>query len=535
MTLHGDARLLMVESLVLGRAAMGETVAALDLTDRRTITRDGVPVHIEPLAADVRHPRAAFARDARRGARHGDRDPRGAGRRGRACPGSRGARPSPARGCGLAHGTAASSCARWRRTAGRFAASSRAFSQSCAAAPCPASGRSEGRRMNLTPREKDKLLVSLAAMVARGRLARGVKLNHPEAIALITDFVVEGARDGRSRRGPDGGRRACRHGVAVHGGGARDDPRRAGRGDVPRRDETRHGAPPHPMSDAVLLTRAALRRGGGPQGSDPQGRGRAVREPRDRGRAPRGRGRWTPEMVAAALLHDAVEDTEATEATITAAFGPCIATFVAGLDRCAGLEGAPARGAQAPSGRAHRPRAARRPADQDRGPDVEPARRGPPAERLGARRGACLHRGRGACRRRLPGRGPGARGRVRRGAGAGARHARRHRQGRTSDACRLHPRDHRRRGRALCGAAHQEGARRHAPVGRADDGDGTSHGELRRLPRGRRDPRPHLRRRRGAGAWRSAPSWASSAPASSTVSRNARRPTTGPIPTRSDP
>ncbi|MEE3317262.1 MAG: urease subunit gamma [Pseudomonadota bacterium] len=52
--------------------------------------------------------------------------------------------------------------------------------------------------MNLTPREKDKLLVSLAAMVARNRLERGVKLNHPEAIALITDYVVEGARDGRS-------------------------------------------------------------------------------------------------------------------------------------------------------------------------------------------------------------------------------------------------------------------------------------------------------------------------------------------------
>ena len=52
--------------------------------------------------------------------------------------------------------------------------------------------------MKLTPREKDKLLVSVAAMVARNRLARGVKLNHPEAIALITDFVVEGARDGRS-------------------------------------------------------------------------------------------------------------------------------------------------------------------------------------------------------------------------------------------------------------------------------------------------------------------------------------------------
>ncbi|MGE8940276.1 urease subunit gamma [Leptospira interrogans] len=52
--------------------------------------------------------------------------------------------------------------------------------------------------MNLTPREKDRLLVAMAAIVARRRLERGVKLNHPEAIALITDFVVEGARDGRS-------------------------------------------------------------------------------------------------------------------------------------------------------------------------------------------------------------------------------------------------------------------------------------------------------------------------------------------------
>jgi urease subunit gamma len=51
--------------------------------------------------------------------------------------------------------------------------------------------------MNLTPREKDKLLVAMAANVARRRLERGVKLNHPEAIALITDFVIEGARDGR--------------------------------------------------------------------------------------------------------------------------------------------------------------------------------------------------------------------------------------------------------------------------------------------------------------------------------------------------
>src|SRR6188472_2705160 len=52
--------------------------------------------------------------------------------------------------------------------------------------------------MNLTPREKDKLLISMAAMVARRRLERGVKLNYPEAVALIADFVVEGARDGRT-------------------------------------------------------------------------------------------------------------------------------------------------------------------------------------------------------------------------------------------------------------------------------------------------------------------------------------------------
>lgn len=52
--------------------------------------------------------------------------------------------------------------------------------------------------MQLTPREKDKLLVAMAAIVARRRLERGVKLNYPEAIALISDFIVEGARDGRS-------------------------------------------------------------------------------------------------------------------------------------------------------------------------------------------------------------------------------------------------------------------------------------------------------------------------------------------------
>jgi urease subunit gamma len=52
--------------------------------------------------------------------------------------------------------------------------------------------------MNLTPREKDKLMIALAALVARGRLARGLSLNYPESVALITDFIMEAARDGKS-------------------------------------------------------------------------------------------------------------------------------------------------------------------------------------------------------------------------------------------------------------------------------------------------------------------------------------------------
>src|SRR5690606_29739982 len=90
------------------------------------------------------------------------------------------------------------SCGAWRRPAlncaARLSPGSPGFR---ARPPCPASGISRTCLMNLTPREKDKLLIAMAAMVARRRLERGVKLNHPEAIALITDFVVEGARDGR--------------------------------------------------------------------------------------------------------------------------------------------------------------------------------------------------------------------------------------------------------------------------------------------------------------------------------------------------
>ena len=78
--------------------------------------------------------------------------------------------------------------------------------------------------MNLTPREKDKLLISMAATVARRRLERGVKLNHPEAVALITDFVVEGARDGSSVADlmEAGGKVLTREQVAAaHGGSLR--------------------------------------------------------------------------------------------------------------------------------------------------------------------------------------------------------------------------------------------------------------------------------------------------------------------------
>ncbi len=85
-----------------------------------------------------------------------------------------------------------------RRTRRReLAPRSRGDPRGARAEPCRGSGINEDC-MNLTPREKDKLLVAMAAMVARRRLERGVKLNHPEAVALITDFIMEGARDGET-------------------------------------------------------------------------------------------------------------------------------------------------------------------------------------------------------------------------------------------------------------------------------------------------------------------------------------------------
>src|SRR5262245_31554869 len=116
-------------------------------------------------------------------------------------PAARGsARPAasgPGRPAGLASFLRGSSPTTATRCAGGWCLSSNC---STGRQACPKSGHSRDERqsMNLTPREKDKLLVAMAAIVARKRLERGVKLNHPEAIALITDFIVEGARDGRT-------------------------------------------------------------------------------------------------------------------------------------------------------------------------------------------------------------------------------------------------------------------------------------------------------------------------------------------------
>ena len=91
--------------------------------------------------------------------------------------------------------------------------------------------------MELTPREKDKLLLFTAALVAERRLARGLKLNYPEAVALISAFIMEGARDGKSvaaRVKPRTG----------HGGRTRNDPRHPGRGHLPGWLEAGHRPQP---------------------------------------------------------------------------------------------------------------------------------------------------------------------------------------------------------------------------------------------------------------------------------------------------
>ena len=193
------ATLLAVESVVLGRAAMGERIRDASILDSWRIRRGGKLVFADSLRLDgdataimaggaTGNGATAFATvvlvapDGRVAHRDGTRCASRQRRRGR--------RERLERHAGRAHD-------RGGRSA-RFATTSCVSSKRFAARPCRASGTAEGEAMNLTPREKDKLLIATAAMVARRRLERGVKLNHPEAIALISDFVVEGARDGRS-------------------------------------------------------------------------------------------------------------------------------------------------------------------------------------------------------------------------------------------------------------------------------------------------------------------------------------------------
>ncbi len=102
--------------------------------------------------------------------------------------------------------------------------------------------------MRLTPHEQDRLLLSYAAELARRRQARGLKLNHPEAVALITDHLLEGARDGRTVAELMVSGREVLSRDDVMAGVPGDARRRPGGGDVPRRHEARDRPPPDPMT-----------------------------------------------------------------------------------------------------------------------------------------------------------------------------------------------------------------------------------------------------------------------------------------------
>ena len=180
VSLAADATLLLGEMLVFGRLAMGETVRSGALRDSWRVRRAGALVFAEEVAlsGDIT---ATL-----------DRVALGAGARAVATL----LFISPTAESRLEEVRAALSDAGC--TAGASAWNGLLTVRALSASPVLLHLISKGHPMNLTPREKDKLLIAMAANVARRRLERGVKLNHPEAIALITDFVVEGARDGRS-------------------------------------------------------------------------------------------------------------------------------------------------------------------------------------------------------------------------------------------------------------------------------------------------------------------------------------------------
>ena len=266
-------RFLAVEMLIFGRAAMGEDVHRGACRDAWRVRRDGRLVFADTFRVDGPSPtswtaaprstapapsamllyaapdaaarldevRALLARCAERGGRQHLERPAGRARRG--------ARRPHAAASDLEPLIA-------RARSGRPLP--RVWHAECEEAD-DVVGRPGGSTpaMNLTAREKDKLLISMAAIVARRRLERGVKLNHPEAIALISDFVVEGARDGRSVAD------LMEAGAQVvtprpgDGGHRRNDPRRAGGGDLPRRGQARHRAQADPIGRMSTPTGAA--------------------------------------------------------------------------------------------------------------------------------------------------------------------------------------------------------------------------------------------------------------------------------------
>ena len=194
-----NAHLVFAEAIVFGRAGMGESVRDGRLSDRWLLRRQGQLVHAEAMRLEgnivTKLLQPAVAKGGAGGGNCADlawrcddhrrptRSCEYVSRRGRRL-------RLEGHGCG-----AVVRCGRCRASPRPDRHSEQGQRRAAAAALVELTFR---HTMNLTPREKDKLLVSMAAMVARRRLERGVKLNHPESVALITDFIVEGARDGRT-------------------------------------------------------------------------------------------------------------------------------------------------------------------------------------------------------------------------------------------------------------------------------------------------------------------------------------------------